>query len=106
MTASSRVGSFSCASARVTAFAEILSQARCGVGRERIGADRYLVGPYCKSEIWKPPRSFVLVSRARPVPECHGAHRGSDHWQTAWVSDVADQRPIEGLRRELRGEKG
>jgi hypothetical protein len=35
-----------------------------------------------------------------------GTYRGSHHRQTAWVGDVADQRSIKGLRRELRGQEG
>ena len=81
-------------------------QARRGERRERRRLNGHVVGS--RLQVGKQEAAtLVRFGLARQTGGgMHGAHRGSHHRQTAWVGDVADQRPIEGLRRELRGEEG
>ena len=80
--------------------------ARGGDRRERVRANRHIVGPRLQVRK-KEASTLVRFGLARQAGAgMLGAYRGSDHRQTAWVGDVADQRSIEGLRREVRGQEG
>jgi hypothetical protein len=81
-------------------------QAGRGERRERIRANGQIVG--ARLQVRKKEAStLVRFGLARQTgARMLGANRGAHHRQTARVRDVADQRAIEGLRRELRGQEG